>query len=159
MSPLTCNEWKIFFYPLFNDQWVELLNKVRNLKAKLEPKDFVVHADVKLLKALDVGIKEKIPQDPFAFHFALKKPLQKYSRLKKIGLPQRYRLFFRAFKEQKVIIIFWLGFPRKEGDKKDCYRVFHQKVSNGEFPEDVDSLIAECHAESSEQEEEESSNL
>jgi toxin YhaV len=144
MSLLICNEWKIFFYPLFHNQWIELLDKVRNLKAKLEPKDFVTHADVKLLKALDVGIKEKIPQDPFASHFALKKPLQKYGRLKKMGLPQRYRLFFRAFKEQKVIIIFWLGFPRKEGDKKDCYRVFSQKVANGEFSEDVDSIVAEC---------------
>ena len=75
MSHLIYNEWKIFFYPLFNDQWMELLKKVRNLKAKLEPKDFVVHADVKLLKALDVGIKEKIPQDPFASHFALNNPL------------------------------------------------------------------------------------
>ncbi|MEA5552373.1 type II toxin-antitoxin system YhaV family toxin [Anabaena cylindrica UHCC 0172] len=51
----------------------------------------------------------------------LQKPLQKYGRLKKMGLPERYRLFFRVFKEQKIIIILWLGFSRKEGDKKDCY--------------------------------------
>ncbi len=51
-----------------------------------------------------------------------------------MGLPERYRLFFRAFKKQKIIIILWLGFPRKEGDKKDCYQVFTKKVENGEFP-------------------------
>jgi toxin YhaV len=43
---------------------------------------------------------------------------------KKMGLPQRYRLFFRAFADQRIIIILWLGFPRKEGDRRDCYQVF-----------------------------------
>jgi toxin YhaV len=87
-----------------------------------------------------VGIKEKIPNDPFASYFALKRPLQKYSRQKKMGLPAPYRLFFRVFKEANTIIIFWLGFPRKEGDKKDCYYVFSKLVSKGEFPEDMETL-------------------
>ena len=58
-----------------------------------------------------------------------------------MGLPSRYRLFFRAFDEPKTIIILWLGFPRKEGDKRDCYRVFSKLVSNGEFPEDMPSFL------------------
>ena len=100
-----------------------------------------------MLKALDIAIKEKIPQAPFASHFALKRPLQKYGRLKKMGLPNRYRLFFRAFKEKQILIILWLGFPRQEGDKKDCYQVFAKKVLQGEFPESLESLVAECQAE------------
>ena len=40
--------------------------------------------------------------------------MDKYSRLKKMGLPNRYRLFFKVFPQQKVIIILWLGFPRKD---------------------------------------------
>ncbi|MBE9145952.1 type II toxin-antitoxin system YhaV family toxin [Planktothrix mougeotii] len=147
MKPLICNGWKILFYPLFNQQWIHLVEKVQQLKTKLDKDEFVTHADVKLLKAIDMGIKQKIPQDPFASYFALKKPLQKYGRLKKMGLPSRYRLFFRAFKEPKVIIILWLGFPRKEGDRKDCYAVFSNQVMNGEFPEDLESLIIECQAE------------
>ncbi len=103
---------------------------------------------------MNIGIKEKITQDPFASHFALQKPLQKYGRLKKMGLPQRYRLFFRAFKEEKIIIVLWLGFPRKEGDKKDCYQVFTKKVENGEFPETIDQLLQECEIENSNQENE-----
>lgn len=154
MSPIICNEWKIFFHPLFNQQWVTLVEKVKKLKTKLKPEQFVTHADVKLLKAINVGIREKIPQDPFASHFVLQKPLHKYGRLKKMGLPSRYRLFFRAFKEAKIIVIFWLGFPRKEGDKKDCYQVFFKKVASGDFPEDVESLIAEIQAEESEAKEE-----
>lgn len=149
MKPLLRNGWAIFFHPLFYEQWVNLVEKVKRLKVKLEPTKFVTHTDVKLLKALDVAIKEKIPQDPFASYFALKKPLQKYGRLKKMGLPNRYRLFFRAFKEKQVIIILWLGFPRKEGDKRDCYQVFSKKVLQGEFPESLESLLSECQAEDS----------
>lgn len=147
MALFTCNEWQIFFYPLFNEQWVELRKKVRIFKNDLSKEEFIKHSDVKLLKALNIGIKEKIPQDPFASHFILQRPLQKYGRLKKMGLPERYRLFFRAFKEQKIIFILWLGFPRKEGDKKDCYEVFTKKVKNGEFPESIDELKAECEGE------------
>ncbi|MEH2390243.1 MAG: type II toxin-antitoxin system YhaV family toxin [Nostoc sp.] len=149
MAALTCNSWQIFFYPLFNEQWVELRNRVRVLKNELPKEEFITHSDVKFLKVLNIGIKEKIPQDPFANHFALQKPLQKYSRMKKMGLPERYRLFFRAFKEQKIIIILWLGFPRKEGDRKDCYQVFSKKVENGDFPETIDNLLAECELEDS----------
>lgn len=147
MKPLIRNGWAVFFHPLFNRQWVGLVEKVKQLKATKEPSDFVTHPEVKMLKALDLAIKEKIPQDPFASHFALKRPLQKYGRLKKMGLPNRYRLFFRAFKEKQILVILWLGFPRKEGDKKDCYQVFAKKVLQGEFPESLQSLLAECQAE------------
>ncbi|GFE71734.1 type II toxin-antitoxin system YhaV family toxin [Chroococcus sp. FPU101] len=147
MKPLICNGWTIFFHPLFDAQWIDLVERVKQLKSKLEHQDFVTHPDVKLLKALDTGIKEKIPQDPFASYFVLNKPLQKYGRLKKMGLPNRYRLFFKAFKEKKVIIILWLGFPRKEGDKKDCYEVFSKKVLQGEFPESLESLLTQEWAE------------
>jgi toxin YhaV len=132
---------------LFNKQWVELRNRVKILKNDLSKEEFIKHSDVKLLKALNIGIKEKIPQDPFASHFILQKPLQKYGRLKKMGLPERYRLFFRAFKEQKIIIILWLGFPLPFGEKKDCYEVFTKTVKNGEFPESIDELKAECEEE------------
>ncbi|MBW4591804.1 MAG: type II toxin-antitoxin system YhaV family toxin [Brasilonema angustatum HA4187-MV1] len=144
MNSFTSDGWRIFFYPLFDKQWVELSHRVRTLKTELSKQEFMTHADVKLLKGLNIGIKEKITQDPFASHFILHKPLHRYGRLKKMGLPARYRLFFRAFKEQKIIIIIWLGFPRKEGDKNDCYQVFAKKVTNIDFPENVEELLAEC---------------
>ncbi|MBK1987747.1 type II toxin-antitoxin system YhaV family toxin [Sphaerospermopsis aphanizomenoides BCCUSP55] len=150
MAEFTCNGWKIFFYPLFNTQWLELREKVKKLKDELPKEEFLQHPDAKLLKALNIGIKEKIPQDPLASYFVLQKPLQKYGRLKKMGLPERYRLFFRVFKEPKIIIILWLGFPRKEGDKKDCYQVFTKKVENGEFLESIDQFIVESNLDNSE---------
>ena len=135
------NGWTIFFHPLFNNQWQELLNSVKSLKSRSSPEKFTRHPQVKLFKALTVGIEEKIAQDPLARCFALKKPLDKYSRLKKMGLPSRYRLFFKVFPQQKTIIILWLGFPRKEGDKKDCYRIFSKMVEKGQFPVNLADII------------------
>ena len=140
-SSVKINGWTILFHPLFNDQWQQLLHLVKSLRSRLPIEDFIRHPQVKLFKALTVGIEEKIPTDPKASYFALKKPLDKYSRLKKMGLPNRYRLFFKVFSQQKVIIVLWLGFPRKEGDKKDCYRVFTKMVKKGQFPRTLKDLI------------------
>lgn len=145
MSIITCNDWKIYFHPLFDQQWQELLQVVKSLSQKLEHDAFVGHPQVKLLKALEQGIKVTIPQNPLASYFALKGSLRKFRRLKKLGLPARYRLFFSVFPEQKTIIILWLGFPRKEGDKKDCYTVFEKLVKRGVIPNDLKEFIYEIN--------------
>ncbi|WP_309731958.1 type II toxin-antitoxin system YhaV family toxin [Chamaesiphon sp. OTE_75_metabat_556] len=150
MKPFDANGWTILFYEDFQLQWADLTAKVVKLKSKLEPKDFVTHPDVKLLKAIDSGIRDKISLDPFASHFALRKPLDRYGRLKKMGLPQRYRLFFRAFAERRVIIILWLGFPRREGDRRDWYKVFSKMVANGKLPDSYESLVAQFELEDDE---------
>lgn len=141
MKTLKSNGWTILFHPLFHNQWQKLLEQVKYLRTVKTQEDYVLHPQVKLFKALTIGIEEKISQDPLGSHFALKKPLNKYSRLKKMGLPKRYRLFFKVFEQQKVIIILWLGFPRKEGDNKDCYRLFAKMVEKGHFPASIEDLM------------------
>jgi toxin YhaV len=42
-----------------------------------------------------------------------------------------------------VLLILWLGFPRKQGDRNDCYAVFQRMVSRGDFPSDWESLQRE----------------
>jgi toxin YhaV len=128
------NGWHILFHPVFDEQWQNLRSSVKSLRSRLSQEDFVKHPQVKLFKAVTVGVEQKIPSEPLASYFALKKPLQKYSRMKKMGLPNRYRLFFKVFSEQQTIIILWLGFPRKQGDKKDCYQIFSKMVEQGQFP-------------------------
>jgi toxin YhaV len=123
MSNLICNGWEIFFHgQLFGLQYQQLPDRVTLLKQRLPAAEFKTHATVKLFAAITVGIESKIPADPFASHFALTASLKRYGRMKKMGLPERYRLFFRAFDtpERKSIVILWLGFPRKEGAKDDC---------------------------------------
>ena len=146
MSAIIRNGWEIYFHRnFFGEQRRQLKEQVRQLKANLPPEEFVKHPTVKLLAAVMVGIKEKIVLDPFAPQFALKGALKHYGRLKGMGLSDRYRLFFRAFEsgDRKVLIVIWLGFPRKEGDKNDCYEVFSRMVHNGDFPENLEQLLLE----------------
>jgi toxin YhaV len=138
------NGWHIYFIKrLFGKQRRDLQAEVHRLKKTLSSEDYRHHPTVKLYAAIMVAIKEKITDDPFASQFALQGTLKKYGRVKKMGLPNRYRLFFRALQtpDYKAIFIIWLGYPRKEGDKNDCYRAFSKMVARGEFPESLDDLL------------------
>jgi toxin YhaV len=132
MSPhLVRHGWEIAFQPqLFARQYAELKAEVTRLK---------------YLAAVMEGIKEHIAADPYSSRFALRGPLRRYGRLKGLGLPERYRLFFRPFEAEgrRVLLILWLGFPRKEGDRSDCYAAFSRMVSRGDFPDTWQSLQAE----------------
>lgn len=146
MAKFISNDWEIYFHPqLFGNQYKELLERVSELREKLPEAEFKTHATVKLFAAITIAIETKIPSDPFASYFALTGALKRYGRVKKMGLPQRYRLFFRAFDtpDLKAIIILWLGFPRKENAKNDCYQVFTKMVARGTFPDSLDELIAD----------------
>jgi toxin YhaV len=141
---LICNGWEIYFHQqLFGEQRKRLRERVNQLKAELPTADYLAHPDVKLLAAIMFGIKEKIAPDPMSSSFALTGPLRRYGRIKGMGLPNRYRLFFRAFvtEGRQVLIILWLGYPRKAGDKKDCYEVFTKMVGNGDFPDNLQELL------------------
>jgi toxin YhaV len=138
------NGWRIYFVErLFEQQRRDLQAEVRQLRRSLRPEKYLRHPTVKLYAAIMTAIKEKIPLDPYASHFALTGSLKKYGRVKKMGLPERYRLFFRVLRtpEQNAIFILWLGYPRKEGDKKDCYAAFGRRVNRGDFPETLNNLL------------------
>lgn len=138
------NGWRIYFIKrLFGKQRRDLQVEVRQLKKDLPAEDYSSHATVKLYTAIMVAIKEKIPEDPFASHFTLQGSLKKYGRVKKMGLPDRYRLFFRALQtpDHKALFILWLGYPRQAGDKNDCYQAFTKRVEKNEFPDSLDELL------------------
>lgn len=140
------NGWRIYFLKrLFGKQRRDLREDVRRLKEKLPHEEYIRHPTVKLYAAVMRAVKELIPADPLASRFALTGPLRQYSRVKKMGIPNRYRLFFKVFQvpEQKSIFILWLGYPRKEGDKKDCYKAFRKIVERGDFPASLDDLLLE----------------
>jgi toxin YhaV len=144
MSELIRNGWEIYFHRrLFGEQRRQLRERVKQLKTELPEADYLSHPDVKLLAAVMGGIKEKIALDPMAAQFVLTGSLRRYGRMKGMGLPNRYRLFFRAFtsEERQVIIVLWLGYPRKAGDKRDCYEVFTKMVGNGDFPDNLSDLL------------------
>jgi toxin YhaV len=141
MEPIISNsEWAIYFHRGFSDQYIELLDEVENLEQQRSPTEYASHPTVKLFGHLIDIIENVIPADPQASYFALQNDLKSFSRVKKKGLPDRYRLFFRVFPQEKRIVILWLGYPRKEGDKRDCYAVFSQRVKRGEYPNSFDDL-------------------
>ena len=138
------NGWQIYFIKrLFGKQRRDLQAEVHRLKKTLPLEEYFTHAKVKLYTAIMVAIKEKIPEDLMAEHFALSGSLKKYGRVKKMGLPNRYRLFFRVLQtpDHKAIFILWLGYPRKAGDKNDCYKTFAKMVERGDYPESLDELL------------------
>ena len=148
-APLVRHGWEVAFQPqLFARQYAELKAEVRRLKQELNPQKFAQHPQVKLLAAVMEGIKERIAADPSASRFDVTGPLRRYGRLMGLGLPDRYRLFFRPFEAEgrRLLLILWLGFPRKNGDCKDCYDVFSHLVQRGELPEDWQSLQRELDA-------------
>ena len=147
MAKFVSNGWGVYFHPqLFSTQYQELFERVSHLREQLPEAEYKTHATVKLFAAITVAIEMKISSDPFASHFALTGALKRYGRMKKMGLPERYRLFFKAFdtKQLKVIVILWLGFPRKEGAKNDCYQVFTKMIERGTFPDSLDELLKDC---------------
>ncbi|AFY41088.1 type II toxin-antitoxin system YhaV family toxin [Nostoc sp. PCC 7107] len=146
MAKFISNDWEIYFHPqLFGSQYQELFERVSQLQQQLPEPEYKTHTTVKLFAAINLVIETKIPNDPFASYFALTGALKRYGRVKKIGLPERYRLFFRAFdtEQLKAIVILWLGFPRKAGAKDDCYQVFTEMIEQGKFPDSLDELITE----------------
>ncbi|MBW4569497.1 MAG: type II toxin-antitoxin system YhaV family toxin [Tolypothrix carrinoi HA7290-LM1] len=147
MANFASNGWEVYYHPqLFGTQYQKLFSRVSRLQKQLPEAEYKTHATVKLFAAITIAIETKIPSDPLASHFALTGALKRYGRVKKISSPERYRLFFRAFdtEELKAIAILWLGFPRKEGAKDDCYRVFTKMVEAGRFPDSLDELLADA---------------
>ena len=114
MSSKTCNGWSIYYHPLFVDRYTKLEAKVFNLKAKLPAKKFRHHETARLYAAIVKIVEEKIPKDPLSEHFSLKYELVDYCRVKGMGLDERHRLFFKVFESEKLIIVLWLGYPRKK---------------------------------------------
>ena len=141
MNPIQKNGWTIYFHQLFAQQYLDLRERIVKLTNNLDKEALRIHSDVKLFQSIQNLIYETIPSNPFADYFALRGSLKRYSRVKKKGLPNRYRLFFKVFKQEQKIVILWLGYPRKEGDKKDCYAVFSKMVNRGNFPHSLDELI------------------
>lgn len=141
MIPIENNGWKIYFHPEYASQREKLENQVIKLSGRLSEEKYLNHSTVKLFASLVRLEDVLIPNNPLDSSFALKNELKGYSRVKGKGLDSRRRLFFKVFKDEKNIFILWLGYPRKDGAKDDCYTVFKKMVSRGLFPKSIDEMF------------------
>jgi toxin YhaV len=136
------SEWTILLGPLFQPRFDDILANVRELKKKLPAGKYVSHPTVKLYAALDRLIWTTIAANPDASDFLLRKPLAKFRRAKKHGLPDRHRLFWVTSSQLRIVIILWINDEstlRKPGAKTDPYRIFSTLVARGTIGKDFNA--------------------
>jgi len=140
------NGWKLFYHPVFGDHYAQLRDRARLLKKHLSNAEFVGHPDVKLVAAVRRVVLEIIPEDPNRPDFWLRGDLARFRRVKRYGLPDRYRLFYVFSEQRKALIILYLNDSRtlrKQGAKSDPYEVFGQLLRSGQIGSDFDENLAQ----------------
>lgn len=139
------NGWKLFSYPLLDQQLEPLLRRVETL-AKKDPKGYHNAGATKLLATINRYMREIIPRDPSAAEFRQGNTLGPDNRhWFRAKFHDRYRLFFRFSSKDKVIVYAWIngeGTLRKSGSKTDPYNVFRAMLEAGNPPGSMEQLLA-----------------
>ena len=138
--------WTLHAHPLFLDQVERLLAAVERAK-RSDPGTWQGKADTKLLAALRALILDRIPRDPLAAEFRQGNTLGKEHRhwFRAKFADNRFRLFFRADSQAKVIVYAWVNDRdtlRKAGAGTDPYAVFGRMLASGNPPADWPVLLA-----------------
>lgn len=133
-------QWRIFYFKIFDEIYRALVRDVIEVKNK-NPDGYKHHPKTKLLRSVRDKIRSDIPNNPADSDFALGNTLGKkynsWKRVKKRGLPNRYRLFFKYNSIDKAIVIAWLNNEsclRKDGSQRDVYRVFLKMLHTKQIP-------------------------
>ncbi|MGH7777911.1 MAG: type II toxin-antitoxin system YhaV family toxin, partial [Candidatus Dormibacterales bacterium] len=90
------------------------------------------------------------PEDPDRKEFRLEGELAMFRRVKKRGLPARYRLFYVFSSEAQAIIFLYLNDDRtlrEEGARRDPYVVFTGLLRRGEIGGDFEKNYERWQAE------------
>lgn len=148
-SVTTENGWALYAHPFFVQRLTDILREVERLAEK-DPSGFHHHPHYEFFEAVTTNITYTVPSDPAHARYRLGGTLgrshQHWRRVKKQGLPNRYRLFF-LFRSTapKSIIYAWLNDEtciRRDGDRKDVYEVFRKLLEKGHVPSDFQKLLA-----------------
>ncbi len=138
--------WRLHAHPLFLNQIERLLAAVERAK-RSDPEGWQGKADTRLLTAIRALILDRIPRDPLAPEFrqgnTLGREHRHWFRAKFAG--NRFRLFFRADSQAKVIVYAWVNDRdtlRKAGAGTDPYAVFGRMLASGNPPDDWAVLMA-----------------
>jgi toxin YhaV len=140
------NGWRLYVHPACNQRLETLIRTVEALE-KRQPQAYRNHPKAKRLKrTLDLILVE-IPRHPNGAEYQLGNTLgpayRHWRRAKFLG---RFRLFFRFSSAQKVIVYAWVNDEttlRKAGAHSDPYRVFTQRLREGNPPDGWDALLRE----------------
>jgi toxin YhaV len=138
------NGWRLFQYPLFENQLKNLTEAVEELSIT-QPDTYREHPKAKLLATIHRPVTEIIPQDPNAPEFRQGDTLGPDNRhWFRAKFHQRYRLFFRFSTKDRVIVYVWINDEftlRKAGSKSDPYAVFKSMLNAGDPPRTLEALL------------------
>jgi toxin YhaV len=140
----TVNGWRLYKHPAFGTVLKTLTSEVLAIPEETRSS----HPKAKLLKRIFEVITKEIPENPGADKYLQGNTVgPSYRHWYRAKFLQRYRLFFRFNSKEKVIIYAWLNDEstlRKSGAKTDPYTVFRKRLTQGNPPDDWDSLLEEC---------------
>ena len=138
------NGWRLFQYPLFENQLKKLMEAVEELSIT-QPDTYREHPKAKLLATIHRHVTESIPRNPNAPEFRQGDTLGPDNRhWFRVKFHQRYRLFFRFSTKDKVIVYVWVNDEftlRKAGSKTDAYAVFKSMLNAGDPPRTLEALL------------------
>jgi toxin YhaV len=138
------NGWRLFQYPLFENQLRKLTEAVEQLSIS-QPDTYRGHPKTKLLATIYRTITESIPRDPSAAEFRQGDTLGPDNRHSfRAKFHQRYRLFFRYSTKDRLIVYVWVNDEftlRKAGSKTDAYAVFKSMLNAGNPPRTLEALL------------------
>jgi toxin YhaV len=136
--------WRLFQYPLFEQQLYTLTEAVEKL-SKSAPENCSSHPKTKLLAAIRQLVRENIPRNPSGPEFRQGDTLGPDNRhWFRAKFHQRYRLFFRFSTKERVIVYVWMNDEstlRKAGSRTDPYSIFRKMLSSGDPPRSLDELV------------------
>lgn len=116
---------------------------------KKDPRNYTRKSNAKLLKSISTIALERIPQDPADKRYRLGDTLGeacKHWFREKFGAG-RFRLFFRYDSKSKIIIYAWINDEntlRTYGARSDAYAVFSAMLTDGNPPNNWETLLASC---------------
>jgi toxin YhaV len=138
------NGWRLFQYPLIENQLNKLAEAVEQLSIT-QPDTYRGHPKTKLLATIHRFIAEIIPRDSNAPEFRQGDTMGPDNRhWFRAKFHQRYRLFFRFSTKDRVIVYVWVNDEftlRKAGSKTDAYAVFKSMLKAGDPPRTLDALL------------------
>jgi len=138
------NGWRLFQYPLFENQVKKLTEAVEQLSIS-QPETYREHPKTKLLATIYRYVTEIIPRDPNAPEFRQGDTLGPDNRhWFRAKFHRRYRLFFRFSTKERVIVYVWVNDEftlRKVGSRSDAYAVFKSMLNAGDPPQTLEALL------------------
>lgn len=145
MKVIERNGWRLYTHPLLRTQLDKLDRSVERARLA-DPATWRQKPDARLLASIRELMFERIPRNPLDPIFRQGNTLGPDSRhwfRAKFG-GNRFRLFFRADSQAKVIVYAWVNDRdtlRKAGATTDPYAIFANMLKRGNPPSDWTALM------------------